>query len=63
VKDNRLGGGNLQTDAAQIFLLFPIPAKAKKSLVFFQSINFLCFTESKNPHKVTLTNQSDFRNY
>ncbi len=41
VKDNRLGGGNLQTDAAQLFLLVPIPAKAKKSLVFFQSINFL----------------------
>jgi hypothetical protein len=44
VKDNRLGGGNLQTDAAQLFLLVPIPAKAKKSLVFFQSINFLWVT-------------------
>jgi hypothetical protein len=27
-EDNRLGGGNLQTDAAQLFLLVPIPAKA-----------------------------------
>ena len=24
------GGGNLQTDAAQLFLFVPIPAKAKK---------------------------------
>jgi hypothetical protein len=27
---NRLGGGNLQTDAAQLFLFVPIPATAKK---------------------------------
>jgi hypothetical protein len=25
-----LGGGNLQTDAAQLYLFVPIPAKAKK---------------------------------
>jgi hypothetical protein len=36
----RSEGGNLQTDAAKLFLFGPIPAKAK-SLVFFQSINFL----------------------
>ncbi len=28
-------------DTAQFFLFGPIPAKVKKSLVFFQSINFL----------------------
>jgi hypothetical protein len=38
----RFGKALLQTDAVQLFLFVPIPAKVKISLVFFQSINFLC---------------------
>jgi hypothetical protein len=36
------GEGNLSMDAAQLFLFYSVPAKAK-SLVLFQSINFLCY--------------------
>ena len=49
------GGGNLQTDAAQLFLFVPIPAKAKKlgllSIYKFSLIESLCAMSAGRGHK------------